>query len=96
MLESLACAEVFLLLSSDDRMGSWGPVTFTVGSSSESDFPMAQFVDVGLKLVHRSIAYMTVVPKVNNPTTILWTASSSEIGELLSISIVLRSHHPFH
>ncbi|KII94556.1 polysaccharide lyase family 4 protein [Plicaturopsis crispa FD-325 SS-3] len=31
---------------SDSRMSSWGPVTFTVGSSSVSSFPMAQFVDV--------------------------------------------------
>ncbi|KAK0188158.1 polysaccharide lyase family 4 protein [Armillaria mellea] len=48
---------------SDSRMSDWGPVTFTIGSSSDSDFPMAQFKDV------------------NNPTTLLWTASSSEIGE---------------
>ncbi|KAL0576044.1 hypothetical protein V5O48_005925 [Marasmius crinis-equi] len=47
---------------SDSRMSSWGPVTFTVGSSSASSFPMAQFKDV------------------NNPTTIKWTASSSQIG----------------
>lgn len=30
---------------SDTRMASWGPVTYTVGSSSESDFPMALFKD---------------------------------------------------
>ena len=47
---------------SDTRMSSWGPVTFTVGSSSVSSFPMAQFKDV------------------NNPTTVKWTASSSQIG----------------
>ncbi|KII94687.1 polysaccharide lyase family 4 protein [Plicaturopsis crispa FD-325 SS-3] len=47
---------------SDSRMSSWGPVTFTVGSSSVSSFPMAQFVDV------------------NNPTTIIFTLSSSQIG----------------
>ncbi|KAH8104842.1 polysaccharide lyase family 4 protein [Cristinia sonorae] len=47
---------------SDTRMSSWGPVTFTIGSSSASQFPMAQFKDV------------------NNPTTIRWTASSSQIG----------------
>ncbi|KAF8993461.1 polysaccharide lyase family 4 protein [Hymenopellis radicata] len=48
---------------SDDRMHAWGPVTFTVGSSADAAFPMAQFKDV------------------NDPTTILWTASSSsEIG----------------
>ncbi|KAF7314310.1 Polysaccharide lyase family 4 protein [Mycena kentingensis (nom. inval.)] len=28
---------------SDSRMSSWGPVTFTVGSSAVSSFPMAQF-----------------------------------------------------
>ncbi|KIY71711.1 polysaccharide lyase family 4 protein [Cylindrobasidium torrendii FP15055 ss-10] len=31
---------------SDDRMASWGPVTFTVGSSSDSEFPMAQWQSV--------------------------------------------------
>ncbi|KAK0201694.1 polysaccharide lyase family 4 protein [Desarmillaria ectypa] len=31
---------------SDSRMSDWGPVTFTIGSSSDSDFPMAQFKDV--------------------------------------------------
>lgn len=47
---------------SDSRMSSWGPVTYTIGSSSASSFPMAQFVNV------------------NNPTTIKWTATSSQIG----------------
>ncbi|QRW13230.1 rhamnogalacturonate lyase [Ceratobasidium sp. AG-Ba] len=47
---------------SDSRMGSWGPVTYTIGSSSPSSFPMAQF------------------KSVNSPTTIRWTASSSQIG----------------
>ncbi|KAF9257512.1 hypothetical protein L218DRAFT_110983 [Marasmius fiardii PR-910] len=46
---------------SDTRMSSWGPITFTIGSSA-SQFPMAQFKDV------------------NNPTTIRWTATSSQIG----------------
>lgn len=31
---------------SDDRMASWGPVTFTVGTSDVSEFPMALFKDV--------------------------------------------------
>ncbi|CAA7261388.1 unnamed protein product [Cyclocybe aegerita] len=47
---------------SDSRMGNWGPITYTIGSSSASSFPMAQFKGV------------------NNPTTIKWTASSSQIG----------------
>ncbi|KAJ3565024.1 hypothetical protein NP233_g7909 [Leucocoprinus birnbaumii] len=47
---------------SDTRMSNWGPITFTVGSSSVSSFPMSQF------------------KTVNNPTTIRWTASSSQIG----------------
>lgn len=47
---------------SDSRMGSWGPATYTIGSSSASSFPMAQFIGV------------------NNPTTIKWTATSSQIG----------------
>ncbi|KAF9468615.1 polysaccharide lyase family 4 protein [Collybia nuda] len=47
---------------SDTRMGKWGPITFTVGSSSVGSFPMAQFKGV------------------NNPTTIKWTATSSQIG----------------
>lgn len=34
-------------ISSDTRMSSWGPATFTVGSSSVSAFPMAQFKAVG-------------------------------------------------
>ncbi|ELU39593.1 polysaccharide lyase family 4 protein [Rhizoctonia solani AG-1 IA] len=46
----------------DSRMSGWGPVTYTIGSSSPSSFPMAQFV------------------AVNNPTTIKWTATSSQIG----------------
>ncbi|CAE6364091.1 unnamed protein product [Rhizoctonia solani] len=47
---------------SDSRMSSWSPVTYTIGSSSASSFPMAQFI------------------AVNNPTTIKWTATSSQIG----------------
>jgi rhamnogalacturonan endolyase len=31
---------------SDARMASWGPVTFTVGSSSDGEFPAYQFKDV--------------------------------------------------
>jgi rhamnogalacturonan endolyase len=31
---------------SDARMASWGPVTFTVGSSSDSEFPAYQFKEV--------------------------------------------------
>ncbi|CAE6412086.1 unnamed protein product [Rhizoctonia solani] len=47
---------------SDSRMSSWGPVTYTIGSSSPPSFHMAQFIGV------------------NNPTTIKWAASSSQIG----------------
>ncbi|VDC05294.1 unnamed protein product [Peniophora sp. CBMAI 1063] len=47
---------------SDSRMSSWGPVTFTIGSSNVGQFPMAQFKDN------------------NSPTTIKWTATSSQIG----------------
>jgi len=32
---------------SDSRMSSWGPVTYTVGTSAQSAFPMALFKDVG-------------------------------------------------
>ena len=35
-----------LKIRSDTRMSNWGPITFTVGSSSASSFPMAQFKDV--------------------------------------------------
>lgn len=39
-------ADKFLRMHpSDSRMSSWGPVTYTVGSSSESNFPMALFKD---------------------------------------------------
>lgn len=31
---------------SDSRMSSWGPVTYTVGSSSVGSFPMALFKSV--------------------------------------------------
>lgn len=31
---------------SDSRMSNWGPLTYTVGSSSLSDFPMALFKSV--------------------------------------------------
>jgi len=47
---------------SDTRMSNWGPITYTIGSSSVGSFPMAQF------------------KAVNNPTTIKWTTSSSQIG----------------
>ncbi|KAL2022035.1 hypothetical protein VTK56DRAFT_6275 [Thermocarpiscus australiensis] len=40
-------ADKFLRMHpSDSRMASWGPLTYTVGSSSLSDFPMAVFQDV--------------------------------------------------
>lgn len=40
-------ADKFLRMHpSDSRMSSWGPLTYTVGSSAESDFPMAVFKDV--------------------------------------------------
>jgi rhamnogalacturonan endolyase len=48
---------------SDARMAHWGPVTYTVGSSSDSEFPAYQFKDV------------------NNPTTIEFTLSASEIAD---------------
>lgn len=47
---------------SDTRMSSWGPVTYTVGSSATSDFPAYQWKDV------------------NNPTTVRFTLSSSQIA----------------
>ncbi|KAL2264470.1 hypothetical protein VTK26DRAFT_35 [Humicola hyalothermophila] len=40
-------ADKFLRMHpSDSRMASWGPLTYTVGSSPLSDFPMALFQDV--------------------------------------------------
>jgi len=40
-------ADKFLRMHpSDGRMSSWGPLTYTVGSSSLSDFPMAIFKEV--------------------------------------------------
>ncbi|EGO54251.1 hypothetical protein NEUTE1DRAFT_118112 [Neurospora tetrasperma FGSC 2508] len=40
-------ADKFLRMHpSDSRMSSWGPLTYTVGSSSLSDFPMAVFKSV--------------------------------------------------
>ncbi|KAK7752233.1 aspartate-semialdehyde dehydrogenase-like protein [Diatrype stigma] len=40
-------ADKFLRMHpSDSRMGSWGPVTYTVGSSSVGQFPMAVFQSV--------------------------------------------------
>lgn len=40
-------ADKFLRMHpSDSRMSSWGPVTHTVGSSAENNFPMALFKDV--------------------------------------------------
>ena len=47
---------------SDARMASWGPVTYTVGSSSASEFPAYQFKEV------------------NNPTTVRFTLTSSQIA----------------
>ncbi|KAJ7600965.1 Rhamnogalacturonase B, N-terminal-domain-containing protein [Mycena floridula] len=49
---------------SDTRMSSWGPVTFTVGSSAISSFPMAQF---------KAVSNLAT-------TTLKWTATSSQIG----------------
>ena len=40
-------ADKFLRMHpSDDRMDSWGPLTYTVGTSVDTDFPMAIFQDV--------------------------------------------------
>jgi rhamnogalacturonan endolyase len=40
-------ADMFLRMHpSDSRMSSWGPLTYTVGSSALSDFPMAVFQSV--------------------------------------------------
>ncbi|KAJ8519003.1 hypothetical protein ONZ45_g3996 [Pleurotus djamor] len=65
---------------SDSRMSSWGPLTFTIGSSSTSDFPMAQFKAVcGSQPLATSLRAKLLM-KVNNPTTIRWSASSSQIG----------------
>jgi rhamnogalacturonan endolyase len=47
---------------SDTRMASWGPVTYTVGSSSAAQFPAYQW------------------KAVNNPTTVRFTLSSSQIA----------------
>jgi rhamnogalacturonan endolyase len=47
---------------SDTRMASWGPVTYTVGSSSDSAFPAYQW------------------KAINNPTTVRFTLSSSQIA----------------
>jgi rhamnogalacturonan endolyase len=47
---------------SDTRMASWGPTTYTVGSSSVGDFPAYQWVGV------------------NDPTTIRFTLSSSQVA----------------
>jgi rhamnogalacturonan endolyase len=47
---------------SDARMASWGPVSYTVGSSPAANFPAYQFKDV------------------NNPTTVHFTLSSSEVA----------------
>jgi rhamnogalacturonan endolyase len=47
---------------SDGRMSSWGPVTYTVGSSSAGDFPAYQWKEI------------------NNPTTVRFTLSSSQIA----------------
>lgn len=47
---------------SDSRMSDWGPLTYTVGSSSLTDFPMAVF------------------KSVNNPVTIVFTATSAQTG----------------
>ncbi|KAF8964176.1 putative rhamnogalacturonate lyase A [Flammula alnicola] len=38
--------KIQIMHPSDTRMSSWGPVTFTIGSSSASSFPMAQFKEV--------------------------------------------------
>src|SRR4051812_46253212 len=47
---------------SDTRNGSFGPVTYTVGTSATSEFPAAQWVEV------------------NNPTTIKFNLSSSQVA----------------
>ncbi|KAF6757528.1 Rhamnogalacturonase B, N-terminal-domain-containing protein [Ephemerocybe angulata] len=60
--EFLNADKIETMHPSDSRMSSWGPITYTIGSSSVNSFPMAQF------------------KSVNSPTTIRWTASSSQIG----------------
>ncbi|KAK8238250.1 rhamnogalacturonan lyase [Phyllosticta capitalensis] len=47
---------------SDDRMESWGPLTYTVGTSATTDVPMALFKGV------------------NDPLTIVFTATSAQTG----------------
>ncbi|KAL7414977.1 Rhamnogalacturonase B, N-terminal-domain-containing protein [Mrakia frigida] len=47
---------------SDPRMSTWAPLTFTVGTTSVSSFPLAQW------------------KSVNNPVTIKFTLTSSQIG----------------
>ncbi|KAL4799374.1 Rhamnogalacturonase B, N-terminal-domain-containing protein [Aspergillus venezuelensis] len=47
---------------SDSRMSDWGPLTYTVGTSSLSDFPMAVF------------------KSVNDPLTIVFTATADQTG----------------
>ena len=61
-------------------MGNWGPVTYTIGSSNPSQFPMAQFKSVHDIISTRSQLVDLPLEQVNNPTTIKWTASSSQIG----------------
>jgi rhamnogalacturonan endolyase len=55
-------ANLSLMHPSDTRDASWGPVTYTVGSSQTSDFPAYQWKGV------------------NNPTTVKFTLSSSQIA----------------
>ncbi|KAG5654251.1 hypothetical protein H0H81_005494 [Sphagnurus paluster] len=63
-------------------MSNWGPLTFTIAESSVDSFPMAQFKAV--RNVNRSEGpsrrLILSFTQVNNPTTIKWTATPSEIG----------------
>lgn len=63
-------------------MSSWGPVTYTIGSSSVSQFPMAQFVGMLALLIFKFLPFWSWgwTADVNNPTTIKSTLTSSQIG----------------
>ncbi|CAE6478720.1 unnamed protein product [Rhizoctonia solani] len=65
---------------SDSRMNSWGPVTYTIGSSGVSSFPMAQYAPARCYYLLVLIPAIRRFIDVNNPTTIKWTATSSQIG----------------
>ncbi|KAH8652685.1 putative Rhamnogalacturonase B [Tricladium varicosporioides] len=69
---------------SDSRMSSWGPLTYTVGSSAVSDFPMAAFKDVNTPI---TIAFTLTAAQASGAATFRIGTTLSFAGGRPTVSI---------